>query len=69
MEWLTVEEAARRARVTPDCVRKLCRAGRVRGAMKPGRDWLIPAGAQVAGVSDGKRGRPRKLKRIPKEVR
>jgi len=36
-------------------VRKLCLDGRIAGAQRIGRDWVIPSPVQVAAV---KRGRP-----------
>jgi len=53
----TVEEFARDAGVNPSRVRQLLLAGRIPGARKHGRDWMIPAGA----VWDRKPpGRPRR---------
>lgn len=37
------KELAEVAGVTPVYVRKLCQAGKIEGAYKVGRDWLIPA--------------------------
>lgn len=48
MNTLTVAEAARRAGVSPEWIRKLCAQGRIKGAKKHGRDWAIPAGAAIA---------------------
>lgn len=39
---LTAEQAAEILGVTPRRVRTLCRAGRIVGARKIGRDWIIP---------------------------
>jgi excisionase family DNA binding protein len=41
-ELLTVAEAAARAGVTAQRVRLLCKQGRIPGARRFGRDWLIP---------------------------
>lgn len=41
--YMTVNEYAEAARITPRAVRLACREGRIR-AVKRGRDWLIPAG-------------------------
>ena len=42
-----MNEAARRAGISVAWMRRLCADGRVEGARKIGRDWLIPEGAQV----------------------
>lgn len=47
MEALTPTEAAHRRGVTPNRIRQLCRAGRIEGARKHGRDWIIPATATI----------------------
>ena len=41
-KWQTVAEAAQFLSVTPRRVRVLCKSGRINGAMKVGRDWVIP---------------------------
>jgi hypothetical protein len=46
-DYITPEEAGIRAGVTPDYIRKLCTQGRIEGAKKWGRSWMIPAGAKV----------------------
>mgnify|MGYP000854762012 CR=1 FL=1 len=44
---LTVSAAAARWGVTPSLVRRWCREGRIRGAVRVGpRAWVIPADAQ-----------------------
>ena len=50
---VTVREAATRLGVSERRVRKLARDGRVRGATKPGAEWLIPTPVEVI---PGKRG-------------
>ena len=50
---VTVREAAIRLGVSERRVRKLARAGRVRGATKVGAEWLIPTPVEVI---PGKRG-------------
>jgi len=54
---LTIRELARRLGVTARRARALAASGRVEGAVKVGRDWLIPTATRVA---PGRRGpRPR----------
>ncbi|MGH8519848.1 MAG: helix-turn-helix domain-containing protein [Gammaproteobacteria bacterium] len=66
---ITVGEAARRLGVSVAWIRRLCAEGRIKGASKIGRDWVIPAGAAVAPPvrrANTKRGRPRRTRRIPR---
>ena len=30
-------------------IKRLCREGRIKGAVRPGHEWLIPEGARVVG--------------------
>ena len=50
---VTVREAATRLGVSERRVRKLARDGRMRGATKPGAEWLIPTPVEVI---PGRRG-------------
>ena len=52
---LSVEEAAKTLGITPVRVRVLCREGRVRGAFRVGRTWVIPHPVQAHRKA---RGRP-----------
>ena len=52
---LSVEMAANRLGVTPRYIRRLCQAGRVRGAKRLGHSWVIPMPIDIA---KGSRGRP-----------
>jgi hypothetical protein len=52
---LSVEMAADRLGVTPRYIRRLCQAGRVRGAKRLGHSWVIPVPIDIA---EGSRGRP-----------
>jgi excisionase family DNA binding protein len=54
-EFISVQAAAAALGVSARHVRRLARKGRLRGAQKPGRDWLIPSPVIVLPVS---RGRP-----------
>jgi hypothetical protein len=43
VEWLTTDEAAVQRRTTPGAMRVRCERGKVPGAVKDGRNWLIPS--------------------------
>ncbi len=45
-DYISVKEAARLWDITDRSVSGLCRAGRIEGAVKDGRDWMIPADAE-----------------------
>ena len=62
MELLNAEEAASRLNVSAWAVRAWCRQGKMAGASKVGRDWVIPA-SSVAKFSKPERGRPLSKKR------
>ncbi|HXF67427.1 MAG TPA: helix-turn-helix domain-containing protein [Burkholderiales bacterium] len=61
--FCTVAEAAAVLGVTPGRVRQLLSEGRIIGARKHGRDWLIPAPVRVREVP---RGRPPRQDRAVK---
>ena len=42
-DYLSATEAARQLGLDSSQVRLLCRRGQIRGAVKAGRDWLVPA--------------------------
>lgn len=64
VEWLTVEEYAERRRTTPAAVHKRLERGRVAGAVREGRRWLIPDdGVKVRGDSDNEGRAPRERSR------
>ena len=52
---LSVEMAANQLGVTTRYIRRLCQAGRVRGAKRLGHSWVIPMPIDIA---KGSRGRP-----------
>ena len=56
---VTVEEAARRLGLSVRRVRRLCAEGRVEGATRLGRDWIIPTPVQVSPGSRGPKGAAR----------
>ena len=39
---ITAKAAAKILRLKPVTVRMLCRMGRIKGAVKVGRDWIVP---------------------------
>ena len=45
-DYISVKEAARLWNITDRSVSGLCRTGRIEGAVKDGRDWMIPADAE-----------------------
>lgn len=60
MAQLTAKEAAERLGLHPSRVRVFCRTGRIRGATKKGRDWLMSEAAVDAFAEKERRiGRPR----------
>ena len=46
-ELIGIEEAAAALGVSKQWLRRLARSGRVRGARKVGRDWVIPSPPMV----------------------
>jgi hypothetical protein len=55
---ITCKAAADRLKVSTQRVRLLCNTGRIKGAVKVGRDWMIPPNFSV---TNAKNGRPRKV--------
>lgn len=62
-ELITAAVAADRLGVSARWLAKLCADGRIPGARKLGRDWLIPPGAQIAPTG---LGRPLRTIEIPR---
>jgi hypothetical protein len=62
-ELITAAVAADRLGVSPRWLAKLCSLGRIPGARKLGRDWLIPAGAKIEPTG---LGRPLRTIEIPR---
>ncbi len=56
-ELITTAEAARRLGVSPRWVARLCADGRIEGAKKLGKTWLLLAGAKIA-PAPAQPGRP-----------
>jgi hypothetical protein len=46
MEYITVRDAAKKWRVSERWVQQYCRTGRVDGASRFGRSWMIPKDAE-----------------------
>lgn len=46
MEYITVRQAAEKWNRSQRWVQTLCLNGRITGAYRPARDWLIPADAE-----------------------
>jgi excisionase family DNA binding protein len=61
MRIISTREAAKRLNVTPDRVRKMIEAKRLK-AIKVGREWLIDP-RDLDAVKDRKVGRPRKARK------
>lgn len=57
MTTITVKTAASRLNVSPRRVRVLCAEGRITGAQKVGRDWLIPDPPEVRPSPKGPAGK------------
>ena len=53
MDLITVKEAAARWGVTPRRVQGLCKEGRIKGATRWERTWMIPAHAVLPGSTKG----------------
>jgi excisionase family DNA binding protein len=48
--WLTTQEVADQLRIDPETVYRLCRAGKMPGALKLGRSWRIHAETLLASL-------------------
>jgi excisionase family DNA binding protein len=54
-DLLTTRQAADRHGVARVTVRRWCQQGKVRGAIRIGRDWMIPAAATLPEIGAGGR--------------
>ena len=52
-DMLTTRQAAERRGVAVVTVRRWCQQGKVRGAIRIGRDWMIPATATLPEIGAG----------------
>jgi len=43
LKFISTTDAAAKADVTPRYIQKLCAEGRIKGAERVGRAWLVPA--------------------------
>jgi len=46
MDYITVRQAVEKWGISERRIQKLCGDGRIKGVVRPGRDWLIPQNAQ-----------------------
>ncbi len=53
-DYITVRQAAEKWGVTMRRVQQMCEHGIVDSAIRPGRDWLIPAELQIPGRRRGR---------------
>lgn len=60
-DLIGVTEAAGRLGVSKEWIQKLCQQGRIEGARKVGRQWVIPVGAKIASAEP----RPLRTLEIP----
>ena len=45
MDYITVRQTVEKWGISERRIQKLCEDGRVKGVVRPGRDWLIPKDA------------------------
>ena len=60
MEYLKIKEVAQKWEISPRAVQILCADGRVEGAVRFGRVWMIPKNAQRPVDGRSKAGRDQK---------
>ena len=60
MEYLTTVELAEQRKITPRRIGVLCADGRIEGAIKKGKTWLIPA--------DSKKPSDKRFKKMTQRV-
>lgn len=67
MDYLTAKEAALKWNISSRMVAYHCKAGRINGAMKKGKTWLIPVGAEkpVDGRSRGNETKSEEVCGVP----
>ena len=58
MEYLTTIEMSEKWNITPRRIGTLCLEGRIDGAIKKGKTWLIPAGAEKPADARYKKNKP-----------
>lgn len=69
-ELLSVKKAAALTKRQPRTLQIACENGRIEGAVKDGRDWLIPASSLWKYIDElSPRGRPPKAKGAPRRRR
>lgn len=57
MDYMTIQEAAEKWKITSRRVQVLCAEGRLEGAVKFGRQWAIPADLEKPGDARIKSGK------------
>jgi excisionase family DNA binding protein len=67
MQLLTIPEAAGRLGVGESTLRRLAASGEIKGAVRIGRDWALPASA-LAHLNPRPVGRPAKPVTKPRRV-
>ncbi|MGB6298024.1 MAG: helix-turn-helix domain-containing protein [Rivularia sp. (in: cyanobacteria)] len=68
--YIGTTEAAKILKISTSAIRSLVSSGRVKGAYKPGRNWIIPLFNGMPIISKGKRGpKPKWCKRIPAKTK
>lgn len=55
MEYMTAKEAAEKWGITQRRVQALCAEGRIKGAERLGKIWVIPVGTRKPARLNGKR--------------
>jgi predicted site-specific integrase-resolvase len=58
MKYLTPSEVSARTGLTIQTITRLCREGKIEGALPPSDSWLIPAGS-VRKIPKRGKGRPK----------
>lgn len=68
--YIGTTKAAKILKISTSAIRSLVSSGRVKGAYKPGRNWIIPLFNGMPIISRGKRGpKPKWYKRIPAKTK
>ncbi|MDR3289493.1 MAG: helix-turn-helix domain-containing protein [Peptococcaceae bacterium] len=65
MDWITPQQAAEKWNITDRRVQDLCLSGRIDGAVRLGRGWLIPKNTPKP--ADGRRNNGRIAAEIEQE--
>jgi hypothetical protein len=61
MDYMIIKQVAEKWRLSVRRIQQLCETGRIDGAIRPARDWLIPKDAQKPeDLRKNNRRRPKK---------